>query len=155
MSLEQEIKQTRPFKNEKEKALVNIIFTNNWLLLKQNKMLKKHGISLQQYNVLRILNGQKGQPITINEIISRMLDKMSNASRLVDKLFLKGYVNRDQKIGNRRACDVIISEKGKVFLAKVTETLGNMEKEMGNMSQEEYAQLNNLLDKMRNNETEK
>jgi DNA-binding MarR family transcriptional regulator len=150
MSLEQEIKQTRPFKSNYEKTLVNIMFTNNWIHFKQNKYLKKFDVSIQQYNVLRILNGQKDQPITINEIIDRMLDKMSNASRLVDKLFAKGYVSREQKADNRRACDVKITEKGKLFLEEVTTSINGIEKEMNNLNDVEFEELNRLLDKLRN-----
>lgn len=149
MSLEQEIKQTRPFKSNYEKMMVNILFTNNWILFKQNKYLKQFDISIQQYNVLRILNGQKEQPITINEIIERMLDKMSNASRLVDKLFAKGYVSREQKVGNRRACDVRISPKGQLFLEEVTNALTKIENEMNSLDEEEFVELNRLLDKLR------
>jgi DNA-binding MarR family transcriptional regulator len=149
MSLEQEIKQTRPFKSISEKTLVNIMFTNNWIHFKHNKYLKPFEISIQQYNVLRILNGQIGQPITINEIIDRMLDKMSNASRLVDKLFAKGYVRREQKAGNRRACDVTITPKGISFLADVTKSINRIEKDMNTLSEAEFEELNRLLDKIR------
>jgi DNA-binding MarR family transcriptional regulator len=149
MSLEQEIKQTRPFKSISEKTLVNIMFTNNWIHFKQNKYLKPFEISIQQYNVLRILNGQIDQPITINEIIDRMLDKMSNASRLVDKLFAKGYVRREQKAGNRRACDVTITPKGISFLAEVTKSINGIEKDMNPLSEVEFEELNRLLDKIR------
>lgn len=150
MSLEQEIKQTKPFKSNYEKTLVNIMFTNNWIHFRQNKYLKAFDISIQQYNVLRILNGQKDQPITINEIIDRMLDKMSNASRLVDKLFAKGYVTRDQKIGNRRACDVKITTKGTEFLGDVTKAIKGIEKDMNSLTDAEFDELNMLLDKLRN-----
>jgi DNA-binding MarR family transcriptional regulator len=149
MSLEQEIKQTRPFKSISEKTLVNIMFTNNWIHFKHNKYLKPFEISIQQYNVLRILNGQIDQPITINEIIDRMLDKMSNASRLVDKLFAKGYVRREQKAGNRRACDVTITPKGISFLADVTKSINRIEKDMNTLSEAEFEELNRLLDKIR------
>jgi DNA-binding MarR family transcriptional regulator len=149
MSLEQEIKQTRPFKSISEKTLVNIMFTNNWIHFKHNKYLKPFEISIQQYNVLRILNGQIDQPITINEIIDRMLDKMSNASRLVDKLFAKGYVRREQKAGNRRACDVTITPKGISFLAEVTKSINGIEKDMNPLSEVEFEELNRLLDKIR------
>ena len=149
MSLEQEIKQTRPFKSISEKTLVNIMFTNNWIHFKHNKYLKPFEISIQQYNVLRILNGQIGQPITINEIIDRMLDKMSNASRLVDKLFAKGYVRREQKAGNRRACDVTITPKGISFLADVTKSINGIEKDMNTLSEAEFEELNRLLVKIR------
>ncbi|MCP9754290.1 MarR family transcriptional regulator [Lacihabitans sp. CCS-44] len=150
MSLEQEIKQTKPFKSNYEKTLVNIFYTNNWIHFKQNKYLKPFDISIQQYNVLRILNGQKDQPITINEIIDRMIDKMSNASRLVDKLFAKGYVSRDQKVGNRRACDVKITPKGTEFLGDVTKAIKGIENDMNSLTEAEFDELNRLLDKLRN-----
>ncbi|MFC3810141.1 MarR family winged helix-turn-helix transcriptional regulator [Lacihabitans lacunae] len=149
MSLEKEIKQTRPFSSKKEKAIVNIIYTNNWIFLNYSKNLKKYDISNQQYNVLRILNGQNGKPITINEIIERMLDKMSNASRLVDKLLAKGLVSREQRQGNRRACDVILTEKGKLFLEEVKTDMNLNEDKMSPLTDEEFDTLNELLDKMR------
>lgn len=149
MSLEKEIKQTRPFSSKKEKAIVNIIYTNNWIFLNYSKNLKKYDISNQQYNVLRILNGQNGKPITINEIIERMLDKMSNASRLVDKLLAKGLVSREQRQGNRRACDVILTEKGKSFLEEVKTDMNLNEDKMSPLTDEEFDTLNELLDKMR------
>jgi DNA-binding MarR family transcriptional regulator len=149
MSLEKEIKQTKPFSSKKEKAIVNIIYTNNWIFLNYSKNLKKYDISNQQYNVLRILNGQNGKPITINEIIERMLDKMSNASRLVDKLLAKGLVSREQRQGNRRACDVILTEKGKSFLEEVKTDMNLNEDKMSPLTDEEFDRLNELLDKMR------
>lgn len=149
MSLEKEIKQTKPFSSKKEKAIVNIIYTNNWIFLNYSKNLKKYDISNQQYNVLRILNGQNGKPITINEIIERMLDKMSNASRLVDKLLAKGLVSREQRQGNRRACDVILTEKGKSFLEEVKTDMNLNEDKMSPLTDEEFDTLNELLDKMR------
>ena len=149
MRLEEEIKQTRPFKNNYEKIFVNIIYTSNWLNLQQHKKLKKFDISSQQYNVLRILNGQNGKPITINEIIERMLDKMSNASRLVDKLFLKGLVTRDQRPDNRRACDVTITQKGKDILAEITSEIQLSSNDLGNISEAELELLSDLLDKVR------
>jgi DNA-binding MarR family transcriptional regulator len=149
MSLEQEIKQSKPFKNNYEKTIVNLIYTNNWLNLKQNKILKEFNVSGQQYNVLRILNGQKGKAVTINEIIERMLDKMSNASRLVDKLYAKEYVSRDQKIGNRRACDVKITPKGSAFLEQVNKSMITFNSLMGDLTESEFEELNRLLDKIR------
>lgn len=149
MSLEKEIKQTKPFSSKKEKAIVNIIYTNNWMFLNYSKNLKKYDLSNQQYNVLRILNGQNGKPITINEIIERMLDKMSNASRLVDKLLAKGLVSREQRQGNRRACDVILTEQGKVFLEEVKADMNANEAKMSHLTDEEFDTLNELLDKMR------
>ncbi len=149
MTLENEIKQNKPFSSKKEKAIVNVIFTSNWLYTIQNKLLKPFDLSIQQYNVLRILNGQNENPITINQIIDRMLDKTSNASRLVDKLVIKGFVRRDQKESNRRACDVVITEIGKTFLLNVKSKLMKVEEEIGAISEEDLEILNNLLDAFR------
>ncbi len=149
MTLENEIKQNKPFSSKKEKAIVNVIFTSNWLFTIQNKLLKPFDLSIQQYNVLRILNGQNENPITINQIIDRMLDKTSNASRLVDKLVIKGFVRRDQKESNRRACDVVITEIGKTFLLNVKSKLTKSEEAIGAISEEDLEILNNLLDAFR------
>ncbi len=149
MGLAKEIKQTRPFSSKKEEVLVNIMYTNNWIGLNHNRIFKKYDLTSQQYNVLRILNGQYPNPITINEIIERMLDKMSNASRLVDKLLLKGYVTRDQRSNNRRACDVIITPTGVELLKMIKQDLAKIEELVIGISDEEAEQLSGLLDKIR------
>jgi DNA-binding MarR family transcriptional regulator len=149
MSLETEIKQTRPFQSESEKCVVNIIYTNNLITIFHNKIVKEFDISIEQYNVLRILKGQHGQPITINGIIERMLDKMSNASRLVDKLYYKGLVERKQKESNRRACDVTITEKGEEVLNAISDKMTQMMNEHLDLETEEMRRLNELLDKFR------
>jgi DNA-binding MarR family transcriptional regulator len=149
MSLETDIKQTKPFPTNKEKALVNLIYTNNWIYAKQVKVLKQYGLSLQQYNVLRILRGHQGKPITINAVIDRMLDKMSNASRLVDKLVLSDLAIRTENKADRRAVDVIISKKGKELLKTLDVVMFDFEEAIIKMSEEEAAQLSNLLDKFR------
>lgn len=149
MSLETEIKQTRPFQSESEKCIVNIIYTNNLITIFHNKIVKDFDISIEQYNVLRILKGQNGTPITINGIIDRMLDKMSNASRLVDKLYFKGLVERKQRATNRRACDVTITRKGEEVLNAINRTLGTRVEINLDMDAAELQQLNALLDKFR------
>lgn len=149
MSLETDIKQTKPFPTNKEKALVNLIYTNNWIYAKQVKVLKQYGLSLQQYNVLRILRGHQGKPITINAVIDRMLDKMSNASRLVDKLVLSDLAIRTENKADRRAVDVIISKKGKELLKTLDVVMFDFEEAIIKMTEEEAAQLSNLLDKFR------
>lgn len=149
MSLETDIKQTKPFPTNKEKALVNLIYTNNWIYAKQVKVLKQYGLSLQQYNVLRILRGHQGKPITINAVIDRMLDKMSNASRLVDKLVLSDLAIRTENKADRRAVDVIISKKGKELLKTLDVVMFDFEEAMIKMTEEEAEQLSNLLDKFR------
>ena len=149
MSLESEIKQTRPFQSESEKCIVNIIYTNNLITIFHNKIVKDFDISIEQYNVLRILKGQNGTPITINGIIDRMLDKMSNASRLVDKLYFKGLVERKQNETNRRACEVTLTLKGEEVLSAISRSLGDRVENNLDMDKEELQQLNSLLDKFR------
>jgi len=149
MSLETEIKQTRPFQSESEKCIVNIIYTNNLITIFHNKIVKDFDISIEQYNVLRILKGQNGTPITINGIIDRMLDKMSNASRLVDKLYFKGLVDRRQKETNRRACDVTLTPKGEEVLNEISRALSGRVENNLDMGTTEMQQLNALLDKFR------
>lgn len=149
MTLAEEIKQTKPFQNANEMAIINVIYTNNWLYLHHNKLFKKYGLSMQQYNVLRILNGQNGGPLTINSIIDRMLDKMSNASRLVDKLYHRDFVTRIENKADRRACDVAITNEGRAMLATIQEELFNLQNKMSHLNENEAEKLSELLDKMR------
>jgi len=149
MTLEKDIKQTKAFKSPIEKTFVNIMFTNNKISDSQYKTLKQFDLTYQQYNVLRILKGHYPEPITINGIIERMLDKMSNASRLVDKLLHKGFVKRSFRADDRRACDVIITEEGSNFLKMVNEAMNLSEFSSNDMSKEELETLNTLLDKFR------
>lgn len=148
-TIAEEIKQTNPFRTPNEKSFINIIYTNNWLYMKHNKFFKRHGISIQQYNVLRILNGQDNKSLTINNIISRMLDKMSNASRLVDKLYLRGLVTRVENKADRRACDVAITSEGRKVLKTMNDEIMTIQNEISNLNEEEAEQLSNLLDKLR------
>lgn len=149
MTLEEEIKQSKPFQNSNEKAVINVIYTNNWLYLHHNKLFKKYGLSMQQYNVLRILNGQEGSLLTINGIIDRMLDKMSNASRLVDKLFNRDFVTRVENKADRRACDVAITPQGRDMLATIQNELVDLQGGLSNLTDDEAEKLSELLDKMR------
>ncbi|WP_341225902.1 MarR family transcriptional regulator [uncultured Arcticibacterium sp.] len=149
MTLEKDIKQTKAFKNPVEKTFVNIMFTNNRICDLQYKTLKNQDLTFQQYNVLRILKGHHPEPITINGIIERMLDKMSNASRLVDKLVQKEYVSRDFRADDRRACDVTITQKGLAFLEKVTTDIQSEMFDRKGMSKKDLETLNTLLDNFR------
>ncbi|MBD78627.1 MAG: MarR family transcriptional regulator [Crocinitomicaceae bacterium] len=147
MRIEEEIKQAK-FKTNKEKALVNLLYTYHWLKNAHNKQYKSYGISSQQYNVLRILRGQHPKPASIKLITERMLDKSSNASRLVDKLLLKGLVERHNCPDDRRQVDVLISKKGLELVEKSIEE-NNKSMEVINLSEEESDVISNLLDKMR------
>lgn len=149
MSLETDIKQQKPFKTPYQKVVVNIIYTNNWLSSLQVDISRQYGITPQQYNVLRILRGQYPNPITVNAIIERMLDKMSNASRLVDKLLSKGYVTRQENKEDRRACDIQITDEGLKVLEEMDVLQQQMDESLKTLTEEEANQLSYLLDKLR------
>jgi DNA-binding MarR family transcriptional regulator len=148
MKLEDEISQ-RKFRNERHKVAVNILYTYSWLCSLHNGIFKEHGITAQQFNVLRILRGQGSNPTTIKLVKERMLDKMSDASRIVEKLRQKGYVVRQISDHDKRHVDVFITKKG----LKVLEGLDKRDKEFenhsSNLTVKETEQLNLLLDKLR------
>jgi len=149
MELGKEIKQQKKFQNEYQKAAVNIVYTYSWLNGKNSKFFKSYGISSQQFNILRILRGQYPNPATVNLLIERMLDKMSNASRLVDKLKEKGLADRKTCKEDRRSCDVIITKKGLELLMEIDKNEDSMNESMKTISKEEAKELNRILDKLR------
>ncbi|GAB5523794.1 MAG: MarR family transcriptional regulator [Roseivirga sp.] len=149
MGLEQEIKQGKQFDSEYEKLIVNLIYTNSWLSEQQLKTFKPFGITAPQYNVLRILRGQYPEPCTVNTIIDRMLDRMSNASRIVDRLESKGLVERKVCKTDRRAKDVVITERGLTLLDKVDEASMNWIKRFRAITAERVEAANQLLDDLR------
>jgi DNA-binding MarR family transcriptional regulator len=148
MELEKEINQKK-FRSPEHKLAVNIIYTFNWLNEFQVKILKPFDITLQQFNVLRILRGQYPQPANIKLIRERMLDKMSDASRIVEKLRIKQFIERKTCTDDRRACDVIITQKGLNLLEKVDSDEDAINKIFSTLSQQEIDQVNLLLDKLR------
>lgn len=148
MKIEDEIKQEK-FKTEYQKLLVNILFTGHWIDRINSRLLRPFGISSQQLNVMRILRGQNGKPASIKLIQERMLDKMSNASRLVDKLMEKNLVRRTQSEEDRRQVNVLISNEGKNLLAKIDKVLEKYDEQFKHLSNDEAQQLNDLLDRLR------
>lgn len=148
MELEKEIKQKK-FANEHHKMVVNIIYTANWIGYRQSKFMKAYGISPQQYNILRILKGQLPNAASVNLLIDRMLDKMSNASRLVEKLKQKGLVERKVCEKDRRQVDVVITKKGLKLLEDMNEEFEKQEEDLRTITKEEAAELNRILDKLR------
>jgi len=148
MKLEEEIKQKK-FDSEFHKLAVNLLFTGNWMHQRISTDLKRYGLTLQQFNVLRILRGQHPEPVTVNLLIERMLDKMSNASRIVDKLVSKELAERKTCPVDRRAVDVKITQKGLTLLKKIAEIVPEWEKAMKTVSFQEAKTLNGLLDKLR------
>ncbi|QHT66302.1 MarR family transcriptional regulator [Rhodocytophaga rosea] len=147
MKIEEEIKQDK-FTSEFEKTSVNILFTSSWLHSLLSSALKPYGISVQQYNVLRILKGQCSKPAMLGLIQERMMDKMSNATRLVDKLIEKGLVDRKQCPMNRRQVDIVITKEGLALIEKIQPALNKIDHSFG-INDEEARILNQLLDKFR------
>ncbi|MBK8364799.1 MAG: MarR family transcriptional regulator [Bacteroidetes bacterium] len=148
MELEKEINQKK-FRNESHKLMVNIIYTFNWLNGQQSDFLKPFDITYQQFNVLRILRGQQMQPASIKLIRERMLDKMSDASRIVEKLRMKGLVERHICQHDRRSCQVFITQKGMDLLSKIDTNEVKQTDLMIALSEKEKVELNLLLDKLR------
>lgn len=148
MKIEDEIKQQK-FNSMKEKAVVNLLFTYNWLKDSRGSHLKEFDLSTQQFNVLRILRGQYPNPASVKLLIERMLDKSSNASRLVDRLEAKGLVDRTSCPNDRRQVDVVINKKGLDLIERASRASQNQLNGM-NISEEEAEALSNILDKMRN-----
>jgi DNA-binding MarR family transcriptional regulator len=150
MSLEKDINQPK-FRNEFQKASINIIFTFNWLTEKTKEIFEREGLTSQQFNILRILRGA-GAPLSTLQIRQRMLDKMSDTSRIVDRLIIKGLVKKTISKIDKRLVDVSITDKGKKVLAKLDKCEDQMDAVIKTISEAEAKTLNNILDKMRKSE---
>jgi DNA-binding MarR family transcriptional regulator len=150
MKLEKLIKVNKPLQLSK-RTVVNLLLTGNYIALQLNNSLKSYGITLQQFNVLRILRGQKGDPLNLFEIQERMINKNSNTTRLIDKLVTKQYVKRVTDVNNRRKIKVSITEKGIEFLNTLDEIVDKKEEKriVKNLNDKELEQLNQLLEKIR------
>ena len=148
MELEKEIKQSK-FRSEQQKAAVNIFYTNNWLRDKMSVIFKRYDISIQQYNILRILRGQRPNPSTVNLLKDRMLDKMSDASRLVERLKQKGLVARETSENDRRTVDIFITDKGLKLLVDIDKDEQSMDSFFSCLDEKELKQMSKLLDKLR------
>lgn len=150
MTIEEIIKSNSPIPIQK-KTVLNIMYTQNLMAEKFGEVLKPFDISAEQFNVLRILRGQKGNPANMSLIQERMLAKTSNTTRLVDKLLLKGLVTREICPENRRKMEVMITEKGLALLLELDPKVDQHEAlYASNMSPAELQQLNLLLEKYRN-----
>ena len=149
MKLEDEIKQVKAFTNEYNKVVVNIIYTYNWLDASTKTFFSDYDITTQQFNILRILRGQYPNPSTINLLRERMLDKMCDASRLVERLRIKNLVERSKASTDKRAVDIVITEKGLELLSRIDQNFPDFENKLQTLSLEEALTLNNLLDKLR------
>jgi DNA-binding MarR family transcriptional regulator len=148
LKLEDEIHQKK-FSSEFQKLTINLIYTNNWISSKHAEYFKNSDITIQQYNVLRILRGQFPNPSSVKLIKERMLDKMSDASRIIDKLKTKKLVVRKECPNDRRSVDILITEKG-LELLKSLDAVDEAPKELfKSLTISEIKTLNDLLDKLR------
>ncbi len=148
MDLREAINQ-KQFTDVYEECLINIIYTYNWLKTGIKEHLKPFGLTMQQYNVLRILNGAYPQPITTSTVRARMLDKMSDASRIVDRLCKKNLAERKQCSDDKRLVDVVITEEGRKLIATIISNEDQLIDNLHTITEEEGQSLNNLLNKLR------
>jgi DNA-binding MarR family transcriptional regulator len=148
MKIEQEIKQPK-FKSQHQKVAINLIFTANWLEAKQQDFFKPFGITPSQYNILRILRGQQPNKISGAEIKSRMLDRNSDIPRLLDRLILKNLISKTPCPNDKRAADIVITEKGLDVLGQIDSHIDLSEKTAIRLTKDEAAHLSDLLDKCR------
>ena len=148
MGIEKDIHQVR-FVSDKQKAVINLLYTYGWVIEKIKDFLSKDDITHQQYNILRILRGSHPNPLSTLQIRERMLDRMSDTSRIVDRLVIKGLVKKSTCSKDKRLVDVVITEKGQKLLKKIEAEVDQVAVLMANLTDKEAAQLSDLLDKLR------
>ena len=149
MKIEQEIEQEN-FDSEQQRLLINIMFTGNQFTLLSSRMLKQFSLTTQQFNVLRILRGQKGNPISVKDMHGRMLDSTSNVSRLVDKLLAKNLITRITCPNDRRKVELTIPKKGLQLLSEIDIFLKVIKKRLRSAITEDEAKIaSRILDKFR------
>jgi len=148
LKLEDEIQQKK-FRSETQKLAINLTYTHNWLNAHYSAMFRTSDITMQQFNVLRILRGQYPNPCSVKLIKERMLDRMSDASRIVDKLKAKELVDRRECPVDRRSVDILITDKGLELLKSMDSIDENFKDVFKTLTDEEMKTLNHLLDKLR------
>jgi MarR family 2-MHQ and catechol resistance regulon transcriptional repressor len=144
---ETEIQQVS-FTNEQHRLRVNLLLTSGWLKNEIKEFLDQFGITQQQFNILRILRGAKGDPLSTNEICEKMIDKMSDTSRIVDRLVTKGLVTKQPCPHDGRKVQVFISGDGKYLLSTIDTKLKNLDAVFDNLTEKEIVVLNELLEKI-------
>lgn len=147
MGIEQDIQQTN-FRNEYQKLGINIMYTANWLNENIASILSQEDITQQQYNILRILRGAD-KPLSTLQIRARMLDKMSDTSRIVDRLVAKELVEKNTCPSDKRLVDVVISKKGYLILEKLDTLNNHLDALMKGISEKEAIAMNQMLDQLR------
>ena len=150
MGIEKDIHQNT-FRNTRQKALINLLFSYGWAIEKIKNFLAQEDVTHQQYNILRILRGAHPKPLSTLQIRERMLDKMSDTSRIVDRMVLKELVEKRTCSKDKRLVDITITEKGQSLLKRLDEASEKMDAVMENLSEVEAEQLSSLLDKLRLN----
>jgi DNA-binding MarR family transcriptional regulator len=148
MKIEDEIKQVQ-FIDNRHKMVVNIMFTARFIEGKLERLFKKYGITSQQYNVLRILKGQFPEPICAGDVLSRMLDRSSNITRLMEKLLSKNLVTRKVKDDNRRMHEIVITQEGIELLDKIFPEFNQIMSEHIDISEQNAGLVSDLLDQFR------
>ena len=148
MAIENEIQQTS-FTGPRQKAMINLLFTYGWVIEKIKDFLSKEDITHQQYNILRILRGSHPKPLSTLQIRERMLDKMSDTSRIVDRLVIKGLVKKNTCAKDKRLVDVIITDKGHRLLRRIDAEADHISEIMSRLSEKDAEMLSLLLDKLR------
>lgn len=149
MSINKDIHQSK-FRNERHKAIINLLFTYGWTVERLKQFVAEEGITHQQFNILRILRGNHPTPLSTLTIRERMIDKMSDTSRIVDRLLSKGLVKKVICKKDRRLVDVTITDKGLKLLEKLDKKQDDMDDVLCNLSEKEASTLSKLLDKIRN-----
>jgi DNA-binding MarR family transcriptional regulator len=147
MGIEKDIQQTN-FRNEFQKMGINIIYTANWLNEKMGQILATEDITQQQYNILRILRGSEC-PLSTLKIRERMLDKMSDTSRIVDRLIVKGLVEKTACVKDKRLVDITVTKKGLQLLEKLDALNEQIDSILKGVSEKEAQAMNQILDKLR------
>jgi MarR family 2-MHQ and catechol resistance regulon transcriptional repressor len=150
MGIDKDIHQNK-FRNERHKAMINILFTYGWAIEKLKQFVSEEGITHQQFNILRILRGNHPTPLSTLSIRERMIDKMSDTSRIVDRLVSKGLVKKVICKKDRRLVDVSITDRGLRLLEKLDRRQDDMDGILSNLSEKEATNLSKLLDKIRAN----
>jgi len=147
MKIEEEIKQQK-FKTPHQKAVINLIYTTSWMQGKQKDIFKPFNITVQQFNILRILRGQHPTSTSATEIKSRMLDKNSDVSRLLDRLLAKNIISKKTSPNDKRAADVTLTEEGLELLKAIDKKQSQIDNVLL-LNDEEALLLSDLLDKSR------
>ncbi|HQU56427.1 MAG: MarR family transcriptional regulator [Chitinophagaceae bacterium] len=151
MGIEEDIQQ-RTFRNAHQKAAINLLYTNSWMRERTKIIFDTEDITPQQFNILRILRGSFPKPLSTLQIRERMIEKMSDTSRIVDRLITKGLVKKLVCKNDRRLVDIIITDKGKKLLERLDTRQDEIDSVLRNLSEKEATLLSDLLEKIRSSE---